>query len=103
FADAVVGALEGLAAIRALERAVGDIDSQRAATLGSGSIGRLLRGLLDFRANALEDELRRLREELVRSRSAQAREAEVQTRRFSMAVGVFDQGVRGLQLARQRY
>ena len=103
---AITDGLEGRDAVIALERALRELESQRAATFRhrfAGTAGQLARQVIDFKASVLEEELQRLREEIRRLRVQQARDTEVQTRRFSMAVGTFAQGVQGLQLARQRY
>lgn len=101
----ITSGLEGRAAQQAIEQRLEELAAQRASLFGAGMRQARTIGMpmIDAQVAALEDELRRLREELRASRAASAREGEAQARRFSMAVTTFDQSVRSLQLARQRY
>lgn len=100
----IIGGLEGKDAIEALQDRLAQLKTQRDSLITAGSTARRVGGaFIDAQTKALETELRRLREELVQSRAINAREGEIQTRRFSMAVTTFGNDVRGLTLARQRY
>ncbi len=101
---AITDGLDDEAAVRAIQRRLNDLTDRMADLRGYDRRTRLVtEPILRLETEALEEEMRRLTTELSRTRAAQARDAEAQTRRFSLAVGTFDTGVRGLQLARQRY
>lgn len=105
--DVVAGltaGLEGKDAIRALQDRLGQLQGQRDSLITADMTARRVGNMfIDAQAKAIEDELRRLREELVRSRTASARESEVQTRRFAMAVTTFGNDIRSYTLSSQRY
>lgn len=103
-AGALTTGLEGRDAIRALEDRLDAIQARRDNLITADPTARRVGNMFaDLEAKAIEGELRKLREELVRSRVATARETDVQTRRFSMAVTTFGNDVRAYTLAKARY
>lgn len=103
-AGALTTGLEGRDAIRALEDRLDAIQARRDNLITADPTARRVGNMFaDLEAKAIEDELRKLREELVRSRVATARETDVQTRRFAMAVTTFGNDVRAYTLSSQRY
>lgn len=103
-AGALTAGLEGRDAIRALEDRLDAIQARRDNLITADPTARRVGNMFaDLEAKAIEGELRKLREELVRSRVATARETDVQTRRFSMAVTTFGNDVRAYTLAKARY
>lgn len=97
----IVGNLTGRDAIDAIEARLEQIRDTRRGLMPSAN--RRAGVFLDSQVDALEAELRRLREELVLSRRENARTSEATTKRFSFAVDSFSQDVRNLTLAKQRY
>lgn len=106
-AAALTNGLDSDAARAAIRDKLAALEQQRADLLYNqargGRLARVAMPMVDRQIEALQEELRRLRQELVVSRNASSRDSEIQTRRFTLAVDTFDNGVRGMTLAAQRY
>lgn len=105
-AAALTSGLAEKDAIAAIRARLSELTGQRDHVMehyGSNRFKNVALGFINPQIEALNDELARLRQELVTTRNHTAREGEAQTRRFSMAVTTFGADVRSLTLAKQRY
>lgn len=105
-AAALTSGLAEKDAIAAIRARLAELTGQRDHVMehyGSNRFKNIALGFINPQIEALNDELARLRQELVTTRNHTAREGEAQTRRFSMAVTTFGADVRSLTLAKQRY
>lgn len=96
--------LEGRAATAAIEARLAQLQRQRDSLITGDTTARNVgKMFIDPQVEALEAELRRLREAIRESTREAARSGAEQNDRFARSVTTFDAGVRSYSLAQQRY
>lgn len=103
-ARSVTAGLEGRDAIRAAQERLEELRARQVDLRARpGRLDRIAGPMVSAEIEALQREIQRLNQTLRDTTTEQARSTEQQTTRFARAVTTFDSGVRGLQLANQRY